>query len=299
MDLNKREEHVEKQDKLHMSLKESFAAMQKKREELLKENAKSVGEALKKSQKVHLKEEDTEEVKDEVKDDVAPAGDAPVADAAAPVADAVPAAPVEGGEVPAVAPVDGAPVTSQDQIATQDFVAEFMKGLPTELDLKASVDANGIFKANVNDQAEGQFVIVAFPASKNIHQVADLVEPLPVEPVAAPAGELASVPGGEVPPSDVSALDAGAAAMPPAPIEGAPVVPPVEGEEEKEEMKEEKEMCKEEEHCDDDMMGKLEEANQELVRDPIISGKKNWKTLLENREVARQKLLKEADEKKN
>jgi hypothetical protein len=333
MDLNEREAANEKGQKQYLKLKETFKNIFNGT--LLNEK-KLVTDAGKKLLKnvTKLKEEDTEETK---KDEVIP--DAPAADAGAvpPVAGDVP--PVDAGAVPPVAgdvpPVDPAAVppaplsvdapegtgmvNSQDQLSTTEFVKQFMKGLPSDINMETSVDANGIFKAPVNDQHEGQFVVLVYPATKNVHEVADLLEPALPAPAAIgdvpPAVDAGGVPpvvdpaavppvdAGAVPPAapaDASPLDAPAGDVPPAEV-------PVEPKDDEDELKEdtvcENEKCMDEScktHGGKKMMEaeceeEDEEAKLEKQRDPMMEGRKNWKAyqkVLTNKYNAA-KLLKE------
>jgi hypothetical protein len=316
MDLNEREAHVEKSQKQYEKLKESF---KKIFQGTLLTEKKLVTDAGKKLLKnvTKLKEEDTEETKkDEVLPDEPKADDAvvpPVAGDVPPVAGDVP--PVAGDVPPVAGDVPPAPVSvnapegtamanSQDQLATTEFVKQFMKGLPSDINMETSVDSNGIFKAPVNDQHEGQFVVVVYPATKNVHEVADLLEPaLPAPALPAPAvtGDVppavdagavppvtdpAAVPpvAGDVPPAAPAAaspLDAPAGDVPPAEI-------PVEPKDDEEEMKEdtvcENEKCMDEScktHGGKKMMEaecEDEESKLEKQRDPMMEGRKNWKS---------------------
>jgi hypothetical protein len=275
MDLNKRDELHEAGERSFKNLKSAYKDMFNKQMKPLTESAKSpaekVGDKLKKQQKVSLKEEaplDDKPLDDKPADAVVPpAGDAAVP----PVGADVPPA----GDVPppvvANAP-EGGDLNSQDQLATRSFVGTFLKTLPSDIDLNAAVDANGVFKSSVNDQHDGQFVVVVYPATKNLHQVADLVEPVtpgtngvaPAGSEVPAAGAVPAVDGGAaVPPAlDAVVPPAGDAAVPP--VEGEPVadVPPKE--------EELTEMEKEEAAC----------AMKEKERDPMMEGRKNWKAQL-------------------
>lgn len=311
MDINERDQHFEKGEKNFLKLKESFKKIFET--SLLNEDAFAAQKKLKKNLKEEEKPEDVEKVEEpkaeEPKADepvAAPEGDvAPAGDEVAPAADAAPA------------PVDvSAPegdINSQDQLATREFVSKFMKGLPSDINFETSVDANGIFKAPVNDQHEGQFVVVVYPAAKNIHQVADLLEPALPAPGAAVDPALASVDpaaAGAAPavpavdPAAGAPVDAAAPAVDPAaaaPSDASALDVPAEGGEEEDEMKEtvcEAEGCldeackthgkKMEEECED------EEAKLEKQRDPMMEGRKNWKSYLKVLTEKKQAIKEEA-----
>jgi len=300
MDLNERDTSFEKGQKQLLKLKENFKKIMNN--SFLTET-KLVTNAGKKILS-KLKEEDTEETKkDEVVSDEPTDGDVvpPVDGAVPPVDGDVP--PVDGDVPPAPVSVtepEGG-LNSQDQLGTTEFVKQFLKGLPSDLNFETSVDANGIFKAPVNDQHEGQFVVVVYPASKNIHQVADLLEPVvPVTGAVPPVDGAVPPVDGAVPPVD-GAVPPVDGAVPP--VDG--VVPPVEGDEPVDD--ELKEIVCENERCVDDSCPTHsnpvmedscadEEAIREKQRDPMMEGRKNWKNYLKVlNENTKKKVVKEAE----
>jgi hypothetical protein len=333
MDINNRDEAFAKKEKELKHLKEGYAGIFKKyagKSIMNEEDAFSVGKKLKAGNKpdahtsAHpLKEEDAPEDTKPVDDK--PTDDAPVGDSK-PAGDAVPPkGPVgQPGDAPTDAPApistatpEGGDLNSQDQLTTRGFVDTFLKTLPSDVDLAQSVDANGIFKASVNDAQNGQFVVVVYPATKNAHQVADLIEPaLPGSPAAGdgvpPAGADAPVdPTGvpPVPPVPGAVPGADGSAVPPAPVAPAagdvPPVPPAgdavppkpEGEEEP---MAEAEECKNpgctDPHCPQHGADaqELKESEREKQRDPILTGRKNWnsmvaKLLLEGKKAMEEK----------
>ncbi len=295
MDISNRDAQHEKSEKQLKALKESYKGMFKTySQELLNEDAFAVGKKLKGGKKIEIKEEDTpDEKNDEPKDDK-------------PVVDGEPKvdAPVDadgdhdGDEV--VPPVstdtpEGGALDSQDQLSTREFVGAFLKGLPSDVDLANSVDANGVFKASVNDQQHGQFTILAFPASKTTHQVADLVEPAlpgaavgavpPVVPGAAPV--VPPVVPGAVPP----VVPGTEPVVPPVVPGEAPVVPPTEVVPPVEEPVVQEVVvppvvkpvvkCMDP-RCPEHGMeaGAMMESEREKQRDPILEGRKNWTSMV-------------------
>ncbi len=237
MDLTKRDELIEKRNKLNKSLKSTYAT-------LLKENWAMAQEA------------DSE-------DDVV--ADVPPVDVTAPE---VP--PADG----AVPPAGDAPVSDeQAKMSTTDFATKYLKTLPSDVDMATAVNDQGIFNTSVNDDQNGQYMVVVFPATKNIREVADILSP--VDP-AVPTD------GGALPPvSDVP------------PVDAASGLPPVDAA--VDEVKEA--VC--ETACDDE--NKMNEsdnegfyAEKERQRDPMSAGRKNWKSMQES---AKKKLNESEDEK--
>jgi hypothetical protein len=234
MDLHKRDELIEKRNKLNKSLKSTYAT-------LLKENWNMAKEA---------------------EEEVAPV------DVAAPET-APETAPVDAGMPPADAPASDAPVSDeQAKMATTDFATKYLKTLPSDVDMATSVNEQGIFNASVNDDQNGQYMVVVFPATKNIREVADILSP--VDPAAPADGEA-------LPPvSDVAPVDA---EMPPV---DAPADAPVD---------EVKEGACATEDCDD---REQMYAEMERSRDPVSSGRKDWKSMQES---AKKKLTESEDDK--
>ena len=343
MDINNRDEMFEKKEKELKHLKESYKGIFKNAaKDLLTEggyanmDGKALGKKLKAGNKpdehkpVHQLEEDAADGDPKPEEKPEGEGDPKVADKM----DANPTGPVGDkapGELPPPPPLDanapeGGEMNSQDQMNTRTFVGTFLKTLPSDIDLNNSVDANGVFKASINDQHNGQFMVVAFPATKTIHQVADLVEPQPGAAAGlSPDGSMPPAPvANEVPPVEGEPLP-GAAGMPPvAPATaGAPPMPPIEGSASPAPTEVEEPVVKEEgmmddhkcmdPHCTDPSCPEhgmaahaMKESEHEKQRDPMIAGRKNWNSYLakllkegvEAKEANKKKLLEEAEAQK-
>lgn len=294
-DITNRDTNFEKNEKIGKSLKESFAKMQAKRIALF-ESAPAINNrdntmAGFKNQKMiksgkaidvvkkngHVKDQpktftdDYTKTIEPLKEEDAPKEEdpsvTPPVDGAAPTDDTTPPAPVDANAPEANA--DGStPTNSQDQLTTREFVKEFLKSLPSDQDMDSLVDENGIFKTSVSDQHEGQFTIIAFPSTKKVHEVADIVEPVQPEGEAGAEGSELPPEGSEMPPVDAGVPGAEGSAE----HEGgeAPAV-----EKSEDELKEEE--------------AEMYESRKERERDPINEGKKNW--------LSYRKLLKESAEK--
>lgn len=229
MDLNKRDELIEKRNKLNKSLKSTYAT-------LLKENWAMAQEA----------------------------------DSEAAIAD-VPPVDVDTPEVAHAASPEGDEPVSDEQakMSTTDFATKYLKTLPSDVDMTTAVNDQGIFNASVNDDQNGQYMVVVFPATKNIREVADILSP--VDP-AVPTDAAALPPVSNVPPTDA-----------------ASALPPVE---------EVKEAACETDCEDDTKMNESDNegfyAEKERQRDPMSAGRKNWKSMQES---AKKKINESEDEK--
>jgi len=225
MDMNKRDELIEKRNKLSKDLRSTY-------KQILKESWGLV--------KVKEEEED-------------PVVDPSATDAPAPVD-------VTSPEVPATTPdasAEGAAADPQAKLATTDFVTKYLKGLPSDVNIAESVNENGIFNASVNDDQSGQFMVVTFPATMTIQDVANILQPVDsaipgasgaMVPDAAPVADPAlDAPVGDVAPSDDAA--------------------PVDDTE-----------LKEEEVCNSDDKAEQDAADREKQRDPMMEGRKSWKS---------------------
>lgn len=258
MDTNDKDSVNEQNEKTLKTLKENWKQIVSGHKQVLTEGAiktvskvktakelgkdgKARGEALKSERGVTpMEEQDTEETKAAEVSEVPPVEAPPVVDAGAVVP------PVEGGEE--MAPV-GLQANPEKQLATQQFVQAVLKGVQSgEANNKDLVTEYGFFKADVNDPANGQFVVIAYPADMKLKDIADCVEP--VETPAEAGAEAGAEETGEVPPVEAPPVEA----------------PPVEagGEAPVEEVKENAEQL------------------AESTRDPISVGKKNWKAYVAN-----------------
>lgn len=274
MDINDRDSNLEKNEKTMKSLREGWKNVRAGKTLLTEgKDAKAVAKELRSKQGIKtMKEQDTEETKaaevSEVPpvDSAVPPTDAPVDPAAPVVPPVVPAAPTD-----ALAPV-GLQPNPEKQLATQQFVQATLKGVQSgDQDNKSLVTEYGFFKADVTDPANGQFTVVAFPAGMKLKDIAAIVEPVDAAvPAATETPVDAAVPAPEVSPENSPEDKAEDA------IEG--------GEESEPEEKEDA------------------EALAESVRDPIVIGKKNWKSYLQNLLTESKKnvstKLTEAEEKK-
>jgi hypothetical protein len=255
MDINDRDANFEKQEKTFTHLRESWKNISSGKQQVLTEGkAKdgfAVGKALKSKQKVKPM---TEEVPTEVKkDEVIPAPE----ETPAPVSvDAPEVPPVDGTSLP---PVDGAEVppvetglqpNPEKQVATQQFVQSALKGVTSgDADNKTLVTEFGFFKADVSDPANGQYVVIAYPADMKLKDIASVVEPVETPAEVAAAGDAEADEAGKVEPApEDTASDLG----------GTP----------------------EDAASTDETKPEDDEMLKESVRDPISVGKKNWKTFL-------------------
>jgi hypothetical protein len=283
MDINDRDANFEKQEKTFTHLRESWKNISSGKQQVLTESkAKdgfAAGKALKSKQKVKPM---TEEVPTEVKkDEVIPAPEetpAPVSVDApeVPPVDGTSLPPVDGAEVPpadgtSLPPVDGAEVppaetglqpNPEKQVATQQFVQSALKGVTSgDADNKTLVTEFGFFKADVSDPANGQYVVIAYPADMKLKDIASVVEPVETPAEVAAAGDAEADEAGKVEPApegspEDAASDLGGDAA--TDLGGTP----------------------EDAASTDETKPEDDEMLKESARDPISVGKKNWSSYL-------------------
>lgn len=277
MDINDRDASYEKQGKTFISLQEGWKLMASGKKKLLTEgkDAFAKQKELKKKQSVkELKEEVPMSVKkDEVID---PAAEVPPVSTATPEVPAVdpaavpsvdPAAPAIPPVDPAVDPAAAAAVPAVDgavglvaspekKLATQQFVQSALKGVTSGNANNADlVTEYGFFKADIADPANGQYVVLAYPAGMKLKDIAAIAEPVETPAALAAVSDVAAETpvAGEVP---------GATTEEPGEVEPGPEGSPEDKAEDADEPKED------------------EESLNESARDPISVGKKNWKAYI-------------------